>query len=98
MKTKFGKPQLLEPHKKEQFFVCNMLSNICNKILIKKTYSERAYKSLWSYCGTMLKNRKKLDTHIKKKEDVESYEEDTVVKMEELIVKHDMEYKLTMRE
>ena len=31
------------------------------------------------------------------KNDVESYEEDIVVKMEELIMKNDMEYKLTMR-
>ena len=32
------------------------------------------------------------------KDDVERYEEDSVVKMEELIMKNDMEYKLTMRE
>ena len=32
------------------------------------------------------------------KDDVESYKEDIVVKMEELIMKNDMEYKLTIRE
>ena len=31
------------------------------------------------------------------KDDVESYEEDIVVRMKELIMKNDMEYKLTMR-
>ena len=32
------------------------------------------------------------------KDDVESYKEDIAVKIEELIMKNDMEYKLTMRE
>ena len=32
------------------------------------------------------------------KDDIESYKENVVVKMKELIMKNDMEYKLTMRE
>ena len=34
------------PMKKSKVCVCNMLSNICNKILTKKTYLERAHKAL----------------------------------------------------
>ena len=69
-----------------------MLSNICNKILIEKTYSERAHKALWNHCGIMFGDRKKIGhSHLwslaccewTSKDDVENYKEDIVVKMEE---------------